>query len=80
MKLHEYEIAGKLRKARALATELRVILEEVQGDITSLNIMADDKTGLEDEVDEMVMDAGTVEEWLDELPINEDGSKASATQ
>jgi hypothetical protein len=76
MKLHEYKIAEKLRKARALATELRVLLEEVQSDITHFNIMADNVLPLEDDVDEIVMDAGTIEEWLDELPINADGTAA----
>jgi hypothetical protein len=82
MELHEYKIAEKLRKARALATELRSILEDVQGELRSDfdESYLDNLTELQDAIDENVMDAGTVEEWLDSLPINEDGSTAESQQ
>lgn len=63
----------KLRKCRALATELRSLLEEVQSDLGGV-------TAFDDEVEDMAAKAGEVEEWLDGLEINVDGTSAAQQQ
>jgi len=66
-----------LRSARGIATTLRNILEEVQGDLDSGRETSDQ---LGDELESAVTESGIIESWLDSLKINEDGTSADDGQ
>lgn len=81
MKLHESKsLAQTLRKARAHATELRALLEDAQGSIAANEVMEPDDDAWDEFaslIEDQAIEVGKVEDWLDTLPINPDGSAAA---
>jgi hypothetical protein len=72
-------LGQKLRKARALATELRALLEEAESDAKDLweNSQADSKedrwlSALRASLNDKSSEAGQIEHWLDEAPSEGD--------
>lgn len=70
-------LKATLRRARGLATELRNVLEEAETQLhEDSGLKSTALTELEGDINEQIANAGDVEDWLDKLKINEDGTSA----